>query len=78
MAADESLPTVVADQRRSYQWYIDYDRSEEYDKDPEWATDTHTKTVERDGADHTRFYDPEAPETVWLRSDTVYNLMRCR
>lgn len=63
-----------------YQWYVGYDREDEYSKDPEWAMDLRDeKEPPEDNepfADHElRIYDRFDPQHIWLRSDTTVDLM---
>lgn len=75
MTNEEELPVPA----RRYQWYLGYNREDEYDKEPEWAESINTKTSESEGyaQSEVTFYDRFDPEHIWLTSDTSYNLMNC-
>lgn len=70
--------------RRSYQWYVDYDREDEYDKNPDWSNDLRLETVGGSddesgfGRETVRLYSADDAEYEWIRSDTIYELPRMR
>lgn len=76
------MSDTLDEQRRAYQWYTGYDRSEEYNKNPQWALDIDTEEDEiEETEDYTiptlRVYDKYDPEKIWIESDTTYDLTQC-
>lgn len=75
---DDQLPREKLEvERLRYQWYVDYDRENEYEKAPGWSDAVREKNVSTDGeyrSDETRFYNRFEPEHKWIRSDTTYDL----
>ena len=64
-----------------YQWYVGYDRENEYQKNPSWADTLQLSVVEQtdDYRDDTmKLTDTTDDEYMWVTSDTAYNLMRWR
>lgn len=57
-------------ERLRYRWHAGYDPHNEYDCNPEWATDTLTEVAD----DSVTFRDQWDPEHMWMRSDLVYDL----
>lgn len=82
MSMSDDLPKRPKDhERRQYQWYVDYDRGDEYDKHPPWSSDMGTDVVESDedfGPKSLRIYDKYDPEHIWIRSDIVFDLVGAR
>lgn len=84
MTDDDDLPRIkLEEEKLRYQWYTGYDEQDEYDKDPEWATEIGTEEVEVEEDEayskpEVRFYDRNDPEYAWIRSDTTRDLMRAR
>lgn len=65
-----------------YQWYVGYDRAEEYEKNPQWAIDMRADVEPADEeepyqADSTRMYDKYDPEHMWIKSDQAVDLTDC-
>lgn len=73
----------LEDEVREYQWTAGYDRNNEYDQSPDWSKDIVYKEEEvSDNEPFTRpyvkFYNKLKPKTEWIRSNTVYNLIKMR
>lgn len=81
---EEELPRqTMQSERLRYAWYADYERSDEYDKHPQWADDTRCveETIEdNDGYEDNRFrfYDKFDPERIWITSAKTYSLFTMR
>lgn len=71
----------MSDERRrpkpalEWTWRSGYDRNEEYSKNPTWTDGVETDSTEQN---RTKFYHRYDPEHVWIKSDTVYDLVRNR
>lgn len=71
--------------RLRYHWYVTYERSNEYEKNPEWTQNITTKTKEEDCGDDCigtkkiyRVYNQGQSRKRWVESDTRYDLIQMR
>ena len=85
MTDDEQLPREPYEHEvLQYQWYVGYDRDDEYDKDPQWTDDVESENEDVDsthgmfGRQTVRFYNRFDPEHIWIRSDKAYDLVEVR
>lgn len=65
-------------QRREYQWNAGYDRDDEHDRDPDWASSISVEEDETDATAYTHPITKFVDDDAWIESDTVYNLMKMR